>query len=222
MLSGCVKWSTFFFLILSAVRLFMGSFQAPVFNIIKHKIKHPQVPDAMVMRTIFDPIKTSPKYNSIYASKSIPAHGVGWELFVLASSLITNQSYFFENKSATSANFILLNYMDTVINACKLYSRISWFHLPPSIRFTFLASVWEGIDPWISSRFSKTSELVSRLAAQFAHIDLTMTLLEKFIVENKISDCRSSVSYERYCDLKSFIHNRCPPSVGIVIINGKS
>jgi hypothetical protein len=200
----------------------MGSFQAPVLNIIKYKIKHPQVPDPMVMRTIFDSIKTSPKYNSIYVNKSIPVRGVGWELFVLASSLITNQSYFFENKSATSANLILLNYMDTVINACKLYSQISWFYLPPSIRFAFLASLWEGIDPWISSRFSKTNELVSRLAAQLAHIDLTMTLVEKFIVENNISDSHSIVSYERYCDLKVFIHSRCPPSVGVVIINGKS
>ena len=104
----------------------------------------------------------------------------------------------------------------------QLYAMISWFHLPPSIRFAFLASLSEGIDPWISSRFSKTSELGSRLAAQLAHIALTITLLEKFIVENKISDCHSFVSYERYCDLKAFIHNRCPPSVGVVTITDKS
>ena len=87
----------------------------------------------MVMRTVFDAVKSTPKFNAMYANKQIPQHSIGWEIFLLASSLVTNQTYVFDIQSTPSANSMMLDYMDTVIAACKFerttLSEKSKFHL---------------------------------------------------------------------------------------------
>lgn len=149
----------------------------------------------MVMRTVFDPIKASPKLNLTHANKPIPLNTISWELFLMASSLLTNQSYLFQDGSASSAKQLLLNYMDTIMSAGNIRIRIC--DTLSLFTILFLASLWNDVDPWISARFSKTCELVARLAAQLAHIDMTMSLLQ------------------------AFIHARFPPSGGFITINGK-
>lgn len=73
----------------------------------------------MVMRTVFDTIKSAPKFNATYVNRVISERCIGWELFLLASSLFTNQVFLFENDSNTSANTMILNYMDAIIEAGK-------------------------------------------------------------------------------------------------------
>jgi hypothetical protein len=177
----------------------------------------------MVMRTVFDAVKSIPKFNAMYANTHLEEGAIGWETFLLASSLITNQTYVFDNESTPSANTTMLNYMDTMIAACKLNSRIL---VRERFRFRLLccslASRWDGIDPWVASRFAKTCELVARLAAQFCHIDLTMKLLEEFTLANNVTNHHATVSFERYCALREFIHSRYPPTDSIVTINGNT
>lgn len=84
------------------------------------------------------------------------------------------------------------------------------------------ASRWDNIDPWICSRFAKTCELAARFAAQLTHIDVTMELLKEFIEHHQITDCHRTVSYERYCLLRNFIHHRYPPSGSTIIIEGEN
>lgn len=173
----------------------------------------------MVMRTVFDPIKASSKLNSTHANKPLPLDTISWELLLLASSLLTNQHYIFESESTGSANQLLLDYMDTITIAGKIPFRINdiflLFNVCP------LASVWNDLDPWISARFSKTHELVARLAAQLAHIDTSMSLLQAFVLEKRITDCQASVSIEKYFELKAFIYSRHPSSRGLIVINRK-
>lgn len=175
----------------------------------------------MVMRTIFETVKSVPKFNAMYANKHLEESAIGWQTFLLTSSLITNQTYVFDNQSFPSANTMMLNYMDTMIAACKLESRTLVREI---FRFRLLccslASRWDGIDPWVASRFAKTCELVARLAAQFCHIDLTMEILEEFMLANNITDRHANISFERYCALREFINSRYPPADSIVTING--
>ena len=175
----------------------------------------------MVMRTIFETVKSIPKFNAMYANKHLEESAIGWETFLLTSSLITNQTYVFDNQSSPSANTMMLNYMDTMIAACKLKS---WTLVREGFRFRLLccslAARWDGIDPWVASRFAKTCELVARLAAQFCHIDLTMKILEEFMLANNVTDRHANISFERYCALREFINSRYPPGDSIVTING--
>lgn len=80
-----------------------------------------------------------------------------------------------------------------------------------------LANLWDKIDPWIAARLSKTGELVTRVAAQLAHIEITMVVLQEFIAAKNIVDPFSPVSLDRYYELKSFIRARRPPSTAVVI-----
>ena len=84
-----------------------------------------------------------------------------------------------------------------------------------------LASKWDGIDPWISSRLAKTCELVARVAAQLTHIDLTMEVLQRYVVDKNITDPSTSVSFERYCDLRDYIRGRYSNEKNVVTIKGK-
>lgn len=96
-------------------------FQAPLIDILKYKMKNPQFPDPMTIRTVFEPIKSSPRFNSTQATKLVPNYAIGWEFFLLASSLITDQIFLFEDGSSPSANSDILEYMDKIVAAGKSF-----------------------------------------------------------------------------------------------------
>jgi hypothetical protein len=62
---------------------------------------------------------------------------------------------------------------------------------------------------------------VSRLAAQLAHIDQTMEILQSFIQEKQIKNPGDNVSFERYSQLKQFVRTHCDSPDHVVYINGK-
>lgn len=110
-----IKTSSFVFF--SHFRLFC--FEEILADIIRYKCKNPNTPDPMVMRIIFDSIKSTPKFNSQYAHQTLSECSIGWELFLMTSSLLSNQTFIFEHESNSSANSIILEYMDNMIAACK-------------------------------------------------------------------------------------------------------
>ena len=50
-------------------------------------MKNPNIADAMAMRTVFDAVKSTPKFNAMFANKQMPERAIGWEVFLLASSI---------------------------------------------------------------------------------------------------------------------------------------
>lgn len=87
----------------------------PVMDILRSKIKTSVMPDAMVMRTIFDVIDSPPKFNSDYKNKLMPPGAIGLELLLLASSLLTNQTYTFDTSGTPSADELLQSWQDMCV-----------------------------------------------------------------------------------------------------------
>lgn len=81
-----------------------------------------------------------------------------------------------------------------------------------------LGARWKNIDKWISSRFSKTSELTARLSAQLAHLDLCYSLLREFIDLKQLSNLNGPISFGTYCEMVEFFHDRYPPDSSTPII----
>lgn len=77
-------------------------FQTSVLDTLKYKIKNPNTADALAMRTIFEPIKSLPKFNVTYANRTIANQAISWELFLLVLSQLTKFS-----PSATTWSWIL-------------------------------------------------------------------------------------------------------------------
>ena len=103
-----------------------------------------------------------------------------------------------------------------------VYALCSVFHSAVQTLLCRLGARWKNVDKWIASRFSKTSELTARLAAQIAHIDLADELLHAFLNQNQNIDPSASVSYETYCAMTDFFHARNPPKASsMVTITGK-
>ena len=86
-------------------------------EILRAKIKSSVMPDAMVMRTIFDVIDSPPKFNSNHKNKFLPPDAIGLEIMLLASSLVCNQTYEFDTEGEQSANEIIQNRQDMYVAA---------------------------------------------------------------------------------------------------------
>ena len=85
-----------------------------------------------------------------------------------------------------------------------------------------LGARWKNIDKWLSSRFAKTSELTARLAAQLTHIDLSYALLREFINLKQLSNLNGTVSFDIYCQMVEFFHDRySPDSSTSILISSK-
>ncbi|CAF1335191.1 unnamed protein product [Rotaria sordida] len=162
----------------------------PVMDILRSKLKTSVMPDALVMRTIFDVIDSPPKFNSDYKNKFMPTDAIGLEMFLLASSLLTNQTYIFDTSGSRSADELLQGWQDMCVAS---------------------GARWKNVDKWTSSRFAKTSELTARLAAQLTHIDLAYTLLREFIHLKQLPNPNGPVSFDTYCQMADFFHARYPP-----------
>ncbi|CAF3468508.1 unnamed protein product [Rotaria socialis] len=174
---------------------------APVLDILRAKIKSSVMPDAMVMRTTFEVFDSPPKFTSNYKSKLSLRDAIGLELLLLASSLVCNQTYVFDTEGSQSADDLLQAWQDNCVAA---------------------GARWKNIDKWISARFSKTSELTSRLAAQIAHINLTYDLLQEFIVENNLQDPNGTISFNTYCKMVDFFYAKYPPHSNNAITTSSS
>jgi hypothetical protein len=72
-------------------------------DILRAKIRLSVMPDAMVTRTIFAVIDSPPKFNSNYKNNLLPPDTTGFELLLLASSLLCNQTYEFDTEGSRSA-----------------------------------------------------------------------------------------------------------------------
>lgn len=90
-------------------------------DILKSKLKSTVVPDAMVMRTIFDIIDSPPKFNADYKDKQMPVDIISIELMLLSSSLLSNQTFMFETSGKPSAMEMLEAWQDMCVAACKSF-----------------------------------------------------------------------------------------------------
>jgi hypothetical protein len=81
-------------------------------DILRAKMRSSVMPDAMVMRTIFDVIDSPPKFNSNYKNKLLPRDAIGLELLLLASSLV--QAW---QDNCVAASMFLL-----IVNGCAVSS----------------------------------------------------------------------------------------------------
>jgi hypothetical protein len=81
-------------------------------DILRSKMKSSVMPDAMVMRTIFDVIDSPPKFNSNFKNKLLTPDCIGLEILLFASSLVSNQTYQFDTEGAESADKILQDHQD--------------------------------------------------------------------------------------------------------------
>lgn len=88
-------------------------------DILRSKLKSSVVPDAMVMRTVFDIIDSPPKFNADYRDKPSPLDVVSIELTLLSSSLLSNQTFVFEINENPSAIQMLEAWQDMCVAACK-------------------------------------------------------------------------------------------------------
>jgi hypothetical protein len=86
-------------------------------DILRAKMRSSVMPDAMVMRTIFDVIDSPPKFNSNYKNKLLPRDAIGLELLLLASSLVCNQTYEFDIEGGQSADGLLQAWQDNCVAA---------------------------------------------------------------------------------------------------------
>lgn len=84
-------------------------------DILRAKIKSSVMPDAMVMRTIFDVIDSPPKFNSNYKNKLLSVGAIGLEILLLASSLLCNQTYMFDTEGSQSADDLLQTWQDKCV-----------------------------------------------------------------------------------------------------------
>ena len=89
-------------------------------DILRCKIKTSVMPDAMVMRTIFDVIDSPPKFNSDYKDKFMSTDAIGLELILLASSLLINQTYLFDTSTSRSADELLQSWQDMCVASGKV------------------------------------------------------------------------------------------------------
>lgn len=79
------------------------------------------VPDALVMRTIFELIDSQPKFNANYnKDRTTPADMISLDLMLLSSSLLSNQTFTFDTTDDPSAKDILEAWQDMCVAACKL------------------------------------------------------------------------------------------------------
>lgn len=183
-------------------------------DILRSKMKSTVMPDAMVMRTIFDIIDSPPKFNMDYKDESTLPNPITIELLLLSSSLVNNQTFVFETTGTPSANVMLQAWQDMCVAACMWFLRSSsssiTVHLNSGARY-------KNVDKWVASRFGKTSELTGRIAAQITHLDLADKLLHEFLNEHSVVDAHASVSYETYCAMADFFHHRYPPQASSVI-----
>ncbi|CAF1648905.1 unnamed protein product [Adineta ricciae] len=165
----------------------------PVMDILRAKIKTAVMPDALVMRTIFDVIDSPPKFNANYKDKLLPQGAIGLELLLLASSLLCNQTYEFDTDSdgKQSADDLLQAWQDNCMAA---------------------SARWKNTDKWISSRFSKTCELTARLAAQITHIDVAYRVLQEFIIEQNLQSRNGPVTFNTYSQMVDFFYRKYPPN----------
>lgn len=81
-------------------------------DVLRAKIKSSVVPDAMVMRTIFDVIDSPPKFNANLKNKFLPPKTIGLEMLLLALSLVSNQTYVFDTVGDPSADKMLQDWQD--------------------------------------------------------------------------------------------------------------
>jgi hypothetical protein len=86
-------------------------------DILRAKVKSSVMPDALVMRTIFDVIDSPPKFNSNYKNKLLPKDAIGLEILLLASSLVCNQTYEFDTDGSQSADDLLQAWQDNCVAA---------------------------------------------------------------------------------------------------------
>lgn len=89
--------------------------KVPILDILKAKIRTSVMPDALVMRTIFDVIDSSPKFNSDYKNRLMPTDIIGLELLLISSTLLTNQTYVFDTSGTRSADELLQSWQDMCV-----------------------------------------------------------------------------------------------------------
>ncbi|CAF1481953.1 unnamed protein product, partial [Adineta steineri] len=163
---------------------------APIMDIIRAKMKSLVVADALVTRTVFEIIDSPPKFNSNYKNKFLSPDSIGLNIFLLASSLLCNQTYNFDTEGSQSADQMLQDWQDMCVAS---------------------GARWKRIDQWIGGRFAKTSELTARLAVQLTHIDIVYNLLKDFINQNQLTDVNGPVSFNTYCNMMAFFYAKFPP-----------
>ncbi|CAM4784705.1 unnamed protein product [Rotaria magnacalcarata] len=93
---------------------------APVLDILRAKIKYSVMPDAMVMRTIFEVIDSPLKFNFNYKNTLLPRDTICLELLLLASSLVCNQTYVFDTEGSQSADELLQAWQDNCVAAAQI------------------------------------------------------------------------------------------------------
>ncbi|CAF1528410.1 unnamed protein product [Rotaria sordida] len=84
-------------------------------DILRCKLETSVMPDALVMRTISDVIDSPPKFNADYKNKFMPTDAIGLEVLLLASSLLTNQTYIFDTSGSRSADELLQGWQDMCV-----------------------------------------------------------------------------------------------------------
>ena len=174
----------------------------------------------MVMRTIFDIIDVPPKFNADRKQSPFVHRAISIEYLFISSSLLNNQTFVFDTSDNPSADVMLQDWQDMCVAACMNSDR--YFNTLCRPLCSLIGARWKNVDKWIASRFSKTSELTARLAAQIAHIDLADELLRAFLEQNTTVDPSVSVSFETYCAMVDFFHERNPPMASsVVTITGK-
>ena len=88
-------------------------------DILKMKLRSPVLPDAMVMRTIFDVVDSPPIFNSEYKNRDLSSGMISMEMMLLASSLLSNQTFVFDTNDKPSADAMLQAWQDMCVAACK-------------------------------------------------------------------------------------------------------
>lgn len=88
-------------------------------DILKAKLKSSVVPDALVMRTVFELIDTQPKFNANYKDRLMPHDMISLDLILLASSLLCNQTFTFDTDDMPSAKDLLEAWQDMCVAACE-------------------------------------------------------------------------------------------------------
>jgi alpha-glucosidase (family GH31 glycosyl hydrolase) len=88
-------------------------------DILKSKLRSIMMPDAMVIRTIFDVIDSPPKFNADYKDRELPSDIISLELMLIASSSLSNQTFMFDTQDHPSANEMLQTWQDKCVAACE-------------------------------------------------------------------------------------------------------
>ena len=173
-------------------------------DILKSKIRSSVMPDALVMRTIFDIIDSPPKSNVDYKDESMLPNPITIESLLLSSSLVSNQTFVFETTGTPSANVMLQAWQDMCVAVCTLF----WISSASMIAVLLNSGAWwKNIDKWMAFRLGKTSELTARIAAQITHLGLGDKLLQEFLNQHSVVDTLAPVSYETYHAMADFCHD---------------